>query len=244
MDINRPAPIAEQIFKILRQRIRKGIYSPGERMPTERELCEEFGVSRTTIRVATGSLISNGLIKRRQGDGTFVGKKALEFSIRENGFRSYLTIIKESGYQPSIRDASISIRTATEEESHILELESADQIANLKQTVFADDQPATFINYIIPIAFFSDDANKCDPFSSIQVLLYACSSQKIACIVREISAVIATTEVMEDFSLIKPSPYLKFKDTFYNAEDTPIAFSTNYYDDTVLKFGMVHRWNE
>jgi GntR family transcriptional regulator len=244
MEIERPKPIAEQINKILRQRIRKGIYPPGSRMPTERELVEEFGVSRTTLRIATASLLTDGLIRRRQGDGTYVSKKALEFSIRERGFRSYSKVIEESGYKPSIEKATFNVRVATEDETRSLELDSQELIASLIQIIYAEGKPAIFSTYIIPTIFFIDDVSKCDPFFSIHELLNQYCNQKIAYISREISAAIAMPEIMEVFCLNNPSPFLKFTDKFYNTDDIPIVLSTSFYDDSILKFGLIHRWND
>jgi GntR family transcriptional regulator len=244
MELKRPEPIAEQIYKILRRRIRKGVYAPGSRMPTERELYEEFGVSRTTIRVATTSLISNGMIRRRQGDGTYITKKALAFSTMERSFRSYFSLIEEGGYKPSIKKASINIRAATEQEAHTLELDSQEQIASLMQIIYADDKPAIFSTYIIPIIYLSDDVNKYDPFSLIQEILNKYCNQKITYLTSDINAVIATSELMDVFCLTKPSPFLKFTDKFYNADDILIVLSNNYHDDTIIRFSLIHKWND
>ncbi len=56
----------------LLQRILRGSYSVGQRIPTEPLLVEELGVSRNTIREAVASLIHDGLLERRQGSGTYV----------------------------------------------------------------------------------------------------------------------------------------------------------------------------
>jgi len=61
-----------QIKEILEKDIRKGLFRPGERLPTEMELCETFGVSRTTIRQALNELAKEGLLYRHQGSGSYV----------------------------------------------------------------------------------------------------------------------------------------------------------------------------
>ena len=52
--------------------IRLGVIGPGESLPPERELAEEFGISRITVRKALDALVSEGMLTRRQGAGTFV----------------------------------------------------------------------------------------------------------------------------------------------------------------------------
>ncbi|HDC92410.1 MAG TPA: GntR family transcriptional regulator, partial [Candidatus Acetothermia bacterium] len=65
-------PLYVQIKEILEKDIRKGVFQPGERFPTERELCERFGVSRITIRQALQELVKDGLLYRHQGSGSYV----------------------------------------------------------------------------------------------------------------------------------------------------------------------------
>ncbi len=58
--------------EVLRERILEGKYEPDSAFPTENELCQEFGVSRITVRQALMILTSDNLIRREQGRGTFL----------------------------------------------------------------------------------------------------------------------------------------------------------------------------
>jgi GntR family transcriptional repressor for pyruvate dehydrogenase complex len=62
----------EQVVQQIRDRIRGGALVPGQKLPTERELAESFGVSRGVIREAIKVLGSMGLVESRQGSGTYV----------------------------------------------------------------------------------------------------------------------------------------------------------------------------
>jgi len=62
----------EQVVQQIRDRIRGGALVPGQRLPTERELADSFGVSRGVIREALKVLGSMGLVESRQGSGTYV----------------------------------------------------------------------------------------------------------------------------------------------------------------------------
>lgn len=68
--------IYEQIVLQLQQEILSGQIPPGARLPTERDLAAQFGVSRASIREALSVLQSRGLIESRQGDGTIVSASA------------------------------------------------------------------------------------------------------------------------------------------------------------------------
>lgn len=65
-------PLYHQVFGILRQRIVDGVYAVGDQLATEDVLADEFDVSRATVRQAVGELVSQGLVTRKQGRGTFV----------------------------------------------------------------------------------------------------------------------------------------------------------------------------
>ncbi|MEO3754149.1 FadR/GntR family transcriptional regulator [Streptomyces sp. B6B3] len=68
----RPARLAHAVVEVLVDRIASGDFAPGASLPTEQEMCESFGVSRTTIREAVKSLEAKGLAHARQGSGTTV----------------------------------------------------------------------------------------------------------------------------------------------------------------------------
>ncbi len=62
----------EQIVAQVQQAIREGRYPRGSKLPTERELAESFGVSRSVVREAIKVLAASGLVESRQGSGIFV----------------------------------------------------------------------------------------------------------------------------------------------------------------------------
>jgi GntR family transcriptional regulator len=67
-----PVPRYAQIADLLRQRIARGGWSAGMRVPSNEELMREFDVSRITVRQAVDVLARDGLLEARQGSGTFV----------------------------------------------------------------------------------------------------------------------------------------------------------------------------
>lgn len=65
-------PRYEQMYRIVRERIQTGQYRVGDRIPSEKELIEEFGVSRITSKKALDMLVQEGMIHRQPGRGSFV----------------------------------------------------------------------------------------------------------------------------------------------------------------------------
>ena len=64
--------MADEVFKILHDRIVSGELKPGEKLPSQDELAKQFGVSRNTIREAIYKLTVIGLLSTKQGVGTIV----------------------------------------------------------------------------------------------------------------------------------------------------------------------------
>lgn len=69
--------LADKLADRLRREISAGRYKPGERLPTERELAEAYGVSRPIVREALGRLKQDDLIVSRQGSGAFVAEGSI-----------------------------------------------------------------------------------------------------------------------------------------------------------------------
>jgi GntR family transcriptional regulator len=65
-------PLHRQLFLVLHDEIDRGVIAPGDALPTEQTLCDQFGVSRITVRRALADLAEQGYIERRQGVGSFV----------------------------------------------------------------------------------------------------------------------------------------------------------------------------
>ena len=73
MEVKEPTkPKHIQLFETINRAIEKGAFVPGQRLPTEAELMQQYGVSRTTVTRTLRDLEHRGMIWRRQGSGTFV----------------------------------------------------------------------------------------------------------------------------------------------------------------------------
>ena len=79
----------------LRSDIRNGVYSDGERLPSENELVSDTGYSRQTIRQAIGILENEGIVSRIQGSGTYVRKAVPHHRVSTNNIAVVTTYIGE-----------------------------------------------------------------------------------------------------------------------------------------------------
>ena len=67
-------PLYIQLEQIIKSKILRGEFSPGDKIPTEKELCEIYKVSTITVRQAISNLVKDGFIVKKQGKGTFISK--------------------------------------------------------------------------------------------------------------------------------------------------------------------------
>ncbi len=80
--IARPPRLADSVSASLQARIRAGELGPGDRLPTEKQMCDRFGVSRAVVREAIARLKADGYVETHQGLGAFVSKDAGRLNFR------------------------------------------------------------------------------------------------------------------------------------------------------------------
>lgn len=93
-------PVYMRIRRRIEERIERGIYPTGSMIPSEKDLAEEFGTTRLTIRSAVDELVRRGQIRRVRGKGAFVAQKVPVAYERTGGFRES---VRASGGEPSVR---------------------------------------------------------------------------------------------------------------------------------------------
>ncbi len=130
-------PHYRQIELALRDRL--AAMRPGDRLPSDEELCREFGVSRMTARNAMQRLADDGLVRRVPGRGTFaVSPPAHRYADRLMAFSNEM---RRHGRSPSSRVLAREIRPATPAQARSLDLEPTEPIVLLRRLRLADDQP-------------------------------------------------------------------------------------------------------
>jgi GntR family transcriptional regulator len=85
-------PLYQQLYEILRDRVRRGELQPGDRVPPESALTRSYGVSRITVRAALDQLVQDGLIDRHRGRGSFVREPTSEARTCLNSFTQQVVL--------------------------------------------------------------------------------------------------------------------------------------------------------
>jgi GntR family transcriptional regulator len=94
-------PLFYQLFVALRDAILSGVYQPGDKLPSESELCAGYGISRTTVRYAIDRLVSDGYVHRRHGKGTFVVRPSPKMRLLLDP--SWARAMRTRGIVPEVR---------------------------------------------------------------------------------------------------------------------------------------------
>ena len=130
-------PHYRQIEQALRERI--ATLRPGERLPSDAELCTEFGVSRMTARNAMQRLAEDGLVARQPGRGSFVAEPPAHR--RANRLMTFTQEMLRRGRVPSSRMLTRVIRPSTSPESDSLGIPYRQPVVHLRRLRCADDEP-------------------------------------------------------------------------------------------------------
>ena len=135
-----PARFVPRYYEI-EQALRGRIASlkPGDTLPSDAELCSEFGVSRMTARNAMARLAAEGIVQRIPGRGTFVAERPVH---RQAGsLISFTDEMRRRGRRPTSRLLSRELRDSTPAERERLDLGDDGQVVLLRRLRLADEEP-------------------------------------------------------------------------------------------------------
>lgn len=242
MLVTRSKSIVEQVNEILRERIHDATYKPGERLPSESELAEEFGVSRATVRTVLAKLSVEGLILRRQGDGTYVNERIRDVNTHLGGLWDFSRLIETSGFSTSIKALSVKLTEATKEDADALAVDPGEKLLSLERLFFADDTPVILAHNLIPQQFISAAPETIDGNLHIRDILREYCEQEIAFAVTEIRSA-DCSQVEQIFKLKDQDHILNLRMAFYSKENRPLALGNSYFDDSKLRLRLVQAWN-
>ena len=152
VDRRRAEPLYLQMEVALRERILSGDWPPGAKIPTEEQLCRDYGVSRITVRQAVRTLVEDGYLERTRGRGTFVREPALTAGIR--GLRSFSQDMKELGLDPGARVLSVSVVRAGDVVSERLGIEIDARVVRIRRLRTGDGKPIGVQNSSLPLGRF------------------------------------------------------------------------------------------
>lgn len=139
-------------------KIKARIYNEDEKLPSERELCEIYGLSRITIRQALQELEHEGYIYKLHGIGTFVAAKSYNQDLVK--LYSFTKEMEKLGKKSTTKVLSFSLITADEWLAKKMNLEPLDEVFKVVRLRFADDEPLMYGTSYLPRKTFPNLTEK------------------------------------------------------------------------------------
>jgi len=219
-----PVPKYFRIKQAVLERIRSGAWPPGAMIPSEVELCREFGVSRTTARKAVSDLAYEGRLIVVQGKGTFVATPKVEehfvqraFGIHEDMQRRGITLTTQVLRQ--------EVTESSSEVARRLQLRRGEPVHLIVRLRFVDEEPMLISTTYVPYALCPDLATEDLTECSLYALLRDRYGLAIARGERRLEAVAADGHEARLLDVALGSPLLALDSVAYVADGRPFEYS-------------------
>lgn len=217
-----PIPYHYQLRELLRDEIFAGRWTVNERLPSERELCEAFELSRTTVREAIDALVNEGLLRREKGRGTFVAEPKMIESIQWGS--PFTGSMAEQGIPIKTRVLRQEIVTPPYVVAQELRLASDEPVIVLDRVRSAFNEPilvsTSYVPYKICPTLIDDDL--------VHFSLYQLLGEKYGLTIakaKRYMEAIAANEFEAELLNIKPgTPLMLIESTVYLEDDTPLEY--------------------
>jgi len=205
IDKRSPVPIYYQIQSYIKELVENRQLKPGEAIPSERELSEQFQVSRMTVRQAVMNLVNEGFLYRQKGKGTFVSEPQIEQPLQS--LTSFSEDMKRRGLVPGSRLLHFSVKASDAFLAEKLNIELNEPVYEIQRVRLADEQPISLEWTYLPaqlVQGLTSDIIKKSLYSYIEEKIQA----KISHAHQVIEAAVAGKDEMEHLHLKKGSPIL------------------------------------
>ena len=223
------APLYQQLQRALRDAIRNNRLIADEALPPERDIADEFGISRITVRKALDGLVTEGLLTRRQGAGTFIaGRVEKSFS----KLTSFSEDMLQRGRKPSSTWLSKSRGAVSSEESLMLGLSPGSLVYRFRRLRYADGTPMALEMATVPgdclpslevvdISLYAAlEANGCRPTRALQRL----------------RAVLFTPEQAQLLGVREGDPGLLIERRGFTSQGKTVEITQSYYRGDAYDF--------
>jgi GntR family transcriptional regulator len=143
-------PLYHRVYRRIADEIERGDLEAGDRLPSERWLCDELGVSRATVRRALEELVADGLVEAH-GRGSFVTGDAL--AEPPNTLMSLSELGRSRGLEASARVLAREVRAATLDEAEAFGIAPGAELFELRRLRMLDGLPISLDNNRVPLRF-------------------------------------------------------------------------------------------
>jgi GntR family transcriptional regulator len=238
--LKRAPSLTDQARQTIRQRILAGEFAD-DRIPSESDLANELGVSRTTIRDALSRLEAEGVIYRKQGAGTFVNRPGLRIRSRLEEVWSYESILRAHGYTPSTRIISRRETPAGPELSQTLDLSPEEPVLVVEKLFLEDELPVILARNTIPMRLITRPFKEAALLKPVFDFLLEYGGQPLGYYISELVPELVDGRLAQTLGLKSGTPLISFEEVGYNEANEPILTSKSYFRDDLLRLRLIRR---
>jgi GntR family transcriptional regulator len=229
------ARLTDHVANELSERLRRGEWKTGERLPTEHQLSAEYGVSRPTVRTALGRLESLGLTITRHGLGTFATPAHSEIRADLRRLESLTATISSAGLSPGMSYRRREVRPARAEERERLDLPAKAKVVAIERSLTASDEVVAFSYDAIDRRLFAADFD----ISSIEGSLFDLLTRNgtgASSAITEIHA--ATGPEIGWGQRPRNTPYVLLNQVHYQDTGRPLMFNRTFFIEGRFTFSL------
>jgi len=224
IDRTSPLPYYVQLKTALAEAIESGQWVPGDRIPSEPELCTMFGVSRTVVRQALKDMTYQGLVVREKGKGTFVAEPKISSGSLVHSLVGFYQDMAERGQAPVTRVLEQAIEPAGAKLATALGLESTTPVIKLVRLRFVQDEPIVLVTSYLPYDLCPELVNADLSEQSLYAFLKSAYGLSVASGRRRIESVAAGEAEARLLNIEEGAPLLKLDSVSYLQDGTPLEY--------------------
>ncbi len=220
-------PRYHQLKEIIRESVRSGAWKPGDLIPSERELAEQYGVSRMTARQSITELANEGLLYRQQGRGTYVARQRITQQLTT--LTGFTEDIRARGQHPGTRVLETGMLPVIGIAAERLQTRPGQQVFHLRRLRLADSEPLAIERSLISFLGCEKLLDADLAHGSLYTLLETRFGVRPAEAEQELEAGLATEEDAAILQIATGSPVLLLRRTTYTARRQPIEYAESVY---------------
>ena len=212
----------------------------GERLPSEPQLAKKLSVSRATLREAMRTFETQGLIRRRQGAGTFVVGQVPVLDSGLEVLESLETMARRLNLAVTVSDLHVERVYADQELAEGLKLPLASRLVSIRRVIRADGRPVAYLVDMLPEKFLAPEDLPKDFSGSVLDFLVARGTQ-LATSRAAISAIGATADVARVLEIQREDVLLKFTSQLYVSDGSVVDYSVSSFIPGYFNFHVIRR---
>jgi GntR family transcriptional regulator len=213
--------------------------SPGDRLPSEPVLARNLGVSRATLREAMRSFEGQGLIRRRQGVGTFVVGHTRVLETGLEVLESIETLAQRIHLDVSMGALHVVEQTADGQNAQLLGINNDTKLIQVSRVIQAESRPVAFLVDTLPEDILSSSDLEAGFTGSVLDLLLKRGDPPLSHSRSEIRAVAAAGEVARALEIQRGDVLLLFAAHLYTTSGRVVDYSYSYFLPGYFRFHVV-----